>query len=162
MSRPERPGETSRRVIEVARGYGLSRYWVHQLVNLYYVEGPAAFESHSRRPHHHRHVVSAEVEDKIVGLRKSLSRRGYDAGAGTIAEHLTRDPTITNVPAISTIWCILHKRGFVTPEPHKRPRSAWKRFAADLDDHSRLLLASRDYQPRGVKCGNSPENRLKV
>src|ERR1700756_5246676 len=62
-----------------------------------------------------------------------------------------------------------HKRGFVTPQPHKRPRSAWKRLVADqptelwqadvthwhladdteieilniLDDHSRLALASR-------------------
>ncbi len=102
-------------------------------------------------------------------LRKSLSKQGYDAGAATIAEHLARDPAIADVPAVSTIWRILHKRGFVTPQPHKRPRSAWKRFAAEqpnelwqadvthwrladdtdveilniLDDHSRLALASR-------------------
>jgi len=25
-----------------------------------------------------------------------------------------------------------------------------------------VLDPTRDYQPRGVKCGNSPENRLKV
>ncbi|MCV7377855.1 transposase [Mycobacterium alsense] len=156
---------------EVARDYGLSRYWVQQLVSRYHADGVAAFEPRSRRPHHHRHAVSAEVEDRIVRLRKSLSKKGYDAGAATIAEHLTRDPTITNVPATSTIWRILHKRGFVTPQPHKRPRSAWKRFTADqpnqlwqadvthwrladgtdveilniLDDHSRLLLASRAY-----------------
>jgi transposase InsO family protein len=75
---------------------------------------------------------------------------------------------MTDVPAVSTIWRILHKRGFVTPQPHKRPRSAWKRFVADqpnelwqadvthwrladdteveilniLDEHSRLALAS--------------------
>ncbi len=153
---------------EVARDYELSRYFVHQLVTRYHAEGPAAFEPRSRRPHHHRHAISAEVEDRIVRLRKSLSKRGYDAGAATIAEHLTRDPTIAEVPAVSTIWRILHKRGFVTPQPHKRPRSAWKRFAADqpnqlwqadvthwrladdteaeilniLDDHSRLALAS--------------------
>ena len=116
---------------EVARDYGLSRYWVHQLVSRYHADGAAAFEPRSRRPHHHRHAVSAEIEDRIVRLRKSLSKQGYDAGAATIAEHLTRNPTIADVPAVSTIWRILHKRGFVTPQPHKRPRSAWKRFVAD-------------------------------
>jgi transposase InsO family protein len=160
---------------EVARDYGLSRYWVHQLVCRYHTDGAAAFEPRSRRPHHHRHAVSAEVEDRIVRLRKSLSKQGYDAGAATIAEHLTHYPTVADVPAVSTIWRILHKRGFVTPQPHKRPRSAWKRFVADqpnelwqadvthwrladdteveilniLDDHSRLLLASRAYYTVG-------------
>jgi transposase InsO family protein len=153
---------------QVARDYDLSRYWVHQLVTRYHADGPAAFEPRSRRPHHHSRAVSADVEERIVRLRKSLSKQGYDAGAATLAEHLTRDPTIADVPAVSTIWRILHKRGFVTPQPHKRPRSAWKRFVADqpnelwqadathwrladdteieilniLDDHSRLALAS--------------------
>ncbi len=93
---------------------------------------------------------------------------GYDAGAATIAEHLTRDPAVTKVPAVATIWRVLSRRGFITPQPHKRHRSAWKRFCADqpnelwqadvthwhladgttaeilnlLDDHSRLVLAS--------------------
>ena len=34
---------------------------------------------------------------------------GYDAGAATIAEHLARDPAVTNVPAVSTIWRILSR-----------------------------------------------------
>jgi transposase len=153
---------------EVARDYRVSRQWVHELVKRYGTDGSAAFEPRSRRPHRHRHVVSAETEDRIVRLRKSLSKQGYDAGAATIAEHLGRDPAVTKVPAVSTIWRILHKRGFVTPQPHKRPRSAFKRFVADqpnelwqadvthwqladdteveilniLDDHSRLALAS--------------------
>ena len=116
---------------DVARDYGVSRFWVHQLVNRYYAEGAAAFEPRLRRPHHHRHAVSAETEDTIVRLRKTLTKQGYDAGAQTIAEHLARDRAIIDVPAVSTIWRILHKRGFVTPQPHKRPRSAWKRFVAD-------------------------------
>jgi transposase InsO family protein len=72
------------------------------------------------------------------------------------------------VPAVSTIWRILSRRGFVTPQPQKRPRSSRKRFFAEqpnerwladithwglahgaeveilniLDDHSRLCLAT--------------------
>lgn len=33
-------------------------------------------------------------------------------------------------PAVSTIWRILSRRGFVTPQPQKRPRSSFVRFEA--------------------------------
>ena len=36
---------------EVARDYGVSRYWVQQLVRRYLVEGEAAYQPRSRRPH---------------------------------------------------------------------------------------------------------------
>lgn len=59
----------------VARDYDVSRYWVQQLVRRYRVEGEAAFEPHSRRPHSSPHAVPAAVEDEIVRLRKELSRQ---------------------------------------------------------------------------------------
>jgi transposase InsO family protein len=153
---------------DVARDYDLSRQWVHQLVARYQTDGAAAFQPRSRRPHSNARALSAALEDKIVRLRKTLDKAGYDAGAATIAEHLARDPDVTKAPALSTIWRILARRGFITPQPHKRPRSAWKRFTAAqpnelwqadvthwhladgtqaeilnlLDDHSRLALAS--------------------
>jgi transposase InsO family protein len=151
----------------VAREYGISRYWVQQLVHRYQREGPAAFEPRSRRPHSNPRAVDLEVEDLIVRLRKTLTRKGVDAGAETIAAHLEADG-ISPVPAVSTIWRILSRRGFVVTQPQKRPRSSWKRFAADqpnerwqadithwrladrteveilnvIDDHSRLCMAS--------------------
>ncbi|HEX4688609.1 MAG TPA: IS481 family transposase [Nocardioides sp.] len=160
---------------EVARDYDVSRYWVHQLVQRYHAEGEAAFSPRSRRPHHSPHAVTAEQEERIVRLRKELSRQGLDAGADTIRTHLARrtprSKTSTSPsppPAVSTIWRILTRRGFVTAQPHKRPKSSWRRFAAEqpnerwqadtthwqladgtpveilnlLDDHSRLALAS--------------------
>jgi transposase InsO family protein len=153
---------------EVARDYGLSRYWVQQLVKRYESEGAAAYQARSRRPHRNPRAVDAAVEDAIIRLRKTLTKHGYDAGAATIAEHLTRDPAIAKAPAVATIWRVLSRRGFVVPQPHKRPRSAWKRFCAEqpnelwqadvthwqladhtgvdilnlLDDHSRLAIAS--------------------
>lgn len=157
---------------EVARDYRVSRYWVQQLVNRYAVEGEAAYTPRSRRPHHSPHAVSTAVEDEIVRLRKELSRQGLDAGADTIRTHLARrsvscGPDRPHPPAVSTIWRVLIRRGFVTAQPQKRPRSSWHRFQAEqpnerwqadtthwqladgtdveilniLDDHSRLALA---------------------
>jgi transposase InsO family protein len=152
---------------EVACDYDVSRYWVQQLCHRYALEGAAAFEPRSRRPHHNPRAIGVVLEDKIVRLRKTLDKHGYDAGAATIAEHLTRDPAVTNVPAVSTIWRILSRRGFLAAQPHKRPRSAWKRFQAQqpnqlwqadvthwrladhteveildlIDDHSRVAIA---------------------
>jgi transposase len=102
---------------EVARDYDVSRYWVQQLVKRYETEGAAAFEPRSRRPHHNPRALGDTVEDKIVRVRKTLAKLGYDAGAATIAGHLARDPAVTKVPAVSTIWRILARRGFITPQP---------------------------------------------
>jgi transposase InsO family protein len=153
---------------EVARDYEVTRTWVQQLCKRYRAEGAAAFEPRSRRPRHNPQAVDAGLEEEIVRLRKTLDKQGYDAGAATIAAHLARDPSVAKVPAVSTIWRILKRRGFVTPQPHKRPRSSWKRFCAQqpnqlwqadvthwrladhteveildiIDDHSRLAVAS--------------------
>jgi transposase InsO family protein len=151
---------------EVARDYGLSRRWVQKLVARYQAEGEAAFEPRSRRPHSNPHRIGEDVEDAIVALRKQLSEAGHDAGADTIAWHLRQ--RTGSAPSVATIWRVLSRRGFVTPQPHKRPRSSWHRFQAELpnelwqadithwaladgreveildiiDDHSRLLVGA--------------------
>jgi transposase InsO family protein len=162
---------------EVARDYGVSRVWVQKLVKRYLAEGESAFEPRSRAPHHSpRRVVTDGLEERIVELRKQLTDQGLDAGAETIRWHLQREGRPS--PATATIWRTLSRRGFVTPQPHKRPRSSWRRFSADqpnecwqadithwpltsgveaeilntLDDHSRLLVTS---SARGVfKAGD--------
>ena len=151
---------------EVARDYGVSRRWVITLVGRYLVEGEAGLVARSRRPHTSPGRTPEAIEDEIVAIRKDLDKNGHEAGAATIAEHLHRRHGAA--PAVSTIWRILTARGFVTPQPHKRPKSSYLRFAAEqpnerwqtdithwtladgteveilhwLDDHSRLLLAS--------------------
>jgi len=75
---------------EVARDYGVSRYWVQILVKRFEVEGEAAFEPRSRRPHTSPRAVDLAVEDQIVRLRKELSKQGLEAGADTIRTHLAR------------------------------------------------------------------------
>lgn len=151
---------------EIAREYGVSRRWVITLVQRYLAEGQAGLEPRSRRPAHSPQRTSQVLEDEIVELRKELDRGGHEAGAATIAFHLYLRHG--HSPAVSTIWRILSARGFVTPQPHKRPKSSYVRFEAAqpnerwqvdithwaladgteveilnmLDDHSRLCVAS--------------------
>jgi transposase InsO family protein len=151
---------------EVARSYGLSRPWVHELVRRYLAEGDAGLEPRSRRPHTSPTRITEALEDAIVALRKELLDQGLDAGAHTIAFHLAGRRDV--VPSVSTIWRILSRRGFVTPQPQKRPKSSFIRFEAAMpnerwqadithwqlldgtdveilnivDDHSRFLVGS--------------------
>jgi transposase InsO family protein len=151
---------------EVAREYRVSRQWVHELVERYEVDGEVGLEPRSRRPRASPKQTPMELEDEIVELRKKLSEQGLDAGAHTLAYHLAeRHDT---VPSVATIWRVLVRLGFVTPQPQKRPRSSFIRFCAYqpnerwqadithwsladgagadilniIDDHSRLLVAS--------------------
>jgi transposase InsO family protein len=152
---------------EVARSHGVSKSWVGKLVARFREGGYAATEPRSRAPRTIPHRTPAELEDQIVALRKELAEQGLDAGAETIHYHLA--PRCDRVPSVSTIWRVLRRRGFVTPQPHKRPRSSWVRFEAQLpnecwqsdvthwaladgtgveivnfiDDHSRLAVGSR-------------------
>jgi transposase InsO family protein len=151
---------------EVARDYGVSRRWVITLVQRYLAAGDQGLEPRSRRPLTSPQRTAGDLEDEIIKIRKTLDRGGHEAGAATIAFHLQQRHG--TAPAVSTIWRILTARGFVTPQPHKRPQSSYVRFTADqpnqrwqtdithwtladgtdveilhwLDDHSRLLLAS--------------------
>ena len=70
------------------------------------------------------------MEDGIVELRKALTDEGLDAGAHPIAYHLTKRHGAG--PWVATIWRILSRRGFVTPQPQKRPRSSFVRFEAQM------------------------------
>jgi len=108
----------------VARGYGISRFWVQTLVKRFHSEGEAAFEPQSPRPHHNPRAVGLEVEDQIIRLRKQLSKNGLDAGAETIAAHLATAGV--GGPGSGGLYDLADhvRRGFVTPQPQKRPRSS--------------------------------------
>jgi len=155
-----------RSVRDVAGATGRSKSWVQRHCTLYRSGGEAALVPHKRGPKAPPNQTPAVVEDAIVALRKELVELGLDAGARTIAYHLASAKPM--VPAISTIHRILVRRGFVTAQPHKRPRSSWQRFEAALpnecwqtdmthwhlkderhveivnfiDDHSRAVMAS--------------------
>ena len=150
---------------EVARDYGISKSWVSKLVARYRVEGEAAFEPRSRRPHRSPTAIDAETVALIVELRTGLVSHGLDAGCETIAWHLEHDHGIG--VSTSSIHRHLTAAGLIEPEPEKRPKSSYLRFNAEMpnqcwqsdfthwrladgtgieilawiDDHSRLALS---------------------
>src|SRR5918996_774822 len=113
---------------EVARSHGVSKSWVAKLVARYRAGGYEAIAPRSKAPLKVANKSPAELEDRVVRLRKELTDEGFDAGAHTIHYHLARDDPAP--PSVSTIWRILKRRGFVTPQPHKRPKSSYVSFEA--------------------------------
>ena len=156
---------------EVAREYRVARSWVYKLVARYRAEGEAAFEPRSRRPRSSPAAIGPAAQGLIVSLRKELDGQGLDAGAHTIAWHLERHHGLRVSPA--TVHRYLARAGLAGPEPRKRPRSSWVRFAAEqpnecwqsdfthwplaggqgaeilawIDDHSRYALSLTAHAP---------------
>src|ERR1700689_2002524 len=120
-----------RPVAELARQHGVHPSWLYKLIRRYNLEGEAGVAARSGRPPHSPTRSPAGFEDEAVAIRKELSEHGFDAGATTIREHLVRRHPDEAVPSVSSIWRILRARGFVTPQPHKRPKSSYTRFVAD-------------------------------
>ncbi len=118
-----------RPVSEVARTYGVARSWVYALLARYAAEGEAAYGARSRRPKTSPRAVSDATVSLITELRKELAGQGLDAGPATIAWHLAHHHQITVSPA--TVARYLARAGLVTPEPSKRPKSSYIRFAAE-------------------------------
>lgn len=152
---------------QAATRFGVTRQWVHTLVNRYDTDGPDGVTPRSRAPKHRPGTTPTDVRDRIIELRRGLVNQGADAGPVTIAWHLEQEGHRT--VSTATIRRILHAAGLVTPAPEKRPRSSYIRFQADLpnecwqadithwhlasgnrveildflDDHSRFLLDIR-------------------
>jgi transposase InsO family protein len=157
-------------VTAAARAYGLSRQHIYRLLKRYQRGGLDAVDPRSRRPASNPRAISDDVIAAVVLLREQLSADGLDAGPLTLQTHLAaRD---LSVPSTATIRRILHHHGLITSQPRKRPRSSYRRFAADqpneswqsdfthwpladgsdteilnwLDDHSRYLLCCTAYR----------------
>lgn len=154
-------------VSALCRELGITRETFYVWKRRYDAEGLAGLEPRSRAPKHSPGRISPAIEDRIVELRKELDEQTGDHGPASIQWHL-HQRGIRPVPSQATIWRALTRRGFVTPEPRKRPKSSWHRFEADrpnelwqadctdwtiatglvkilsfLDDHSRVALRVR-------------------
>ena len=119
-----------RSIREVARSYGVSKSWVYELARRYRDGGELALAPRSTAHKTNPRQMSSDFEEEVVRLRKQLGDLGTDAGAETIHWHLAK--THAHPPSVSAIYRALRRRGFITPEPRKRPKASYVRFEADL------------------------------
>ena len=124
----------NRPVAHVAAQYGVSESWLFELLARYKAEGDAAFEPHSRRPHSVPTTTPTETIDLILELREKLTTTGLDAGPDTIKWHLEHHHS--TVVSRATISRYLARHGLVVPEPKKKPKSAYIRFAAAMPNET--------------------------
>ena len=114
---------------QVARDYGVSQSWISRLIARYTLDGDAAFEPRSRRPHTSPTRLPQATIDLIIALRTELTGKGLDAGPHTIAWHLQHHHRLD--VSVASISRHLHAAGLIQPSPHKRPKSSYIRFAAE-------------------------------
>jgi transposase InsO family protein len=159
-------------VAEFCRSVGISRTAFYKWRARFRAGGVQGLLDRSRRPVTSPGATTLVVEDAVVRWRKELQNKGCDCGPQSIRWKLEKDPQFpdpTTLPSRATIARILSRRGLVTPQPRKRPRSSYRRFtyprpnecwqsdwtewaladrspvaiAGTLDDHSRYLVGLR-------------------
>jgi transposase InsO family protein len=145
----------------------ITRKTFYKWADRYRRDGLAGLEQQSRRPNSSPRRISPMIEDAIIEIRKRLQDEGVDCGADAIKGELSCQGT-QRPPSEATIWRVLVRRGFIVPEPRKRPKSSIRRFEAPapnewwqidatewhladgtkveilniIDDHSRVLVDS--------------------
>lgn len=154
-------------VARFCRENGVSRSWFYKVRAKALAEGTwAAMELGSHRPATSPAQTPEDVAALAVKIRRELAADGKDCGPLSVAALMRRRGLVP--PSRATLARIFTRAGEVVPAPRKKPRSAYRRFAAAapnelwqidatewpmaagrkatifqvIDDHSRLALAS--------------------
>lgn len=115
-------------VARFCREHAVSRSWFYEVRARGAAEGPLAAMARRRRDLGIRSplAIPLGVEEAAVLIRKELADQGWDHGPVTVRHHLLEQGL--DAPAVSTLARVFTRRGMVTPQPQKRPRSATRRF----------------------------------
>ena len=74
---------------------------------------------------------------RIYGVRIRVSETLVADGNGRRTDHsIVAGCFFPGLAGPSTIHRVLVRRGFVTPQPQKRPRNSWTRFESDLPNET--------------------------
>ena len=108
---------------EVARRYGVVRRTVHEWCAVGGFYGLAGLADRSSRPQTGPHQMPAEIEVRIVELRRAHP----SWGPRTIGYHLSKEG-IGPVPSRSAIYRSLVRHRLLDPEARRKRRSDYKRW----------------------------------
>jgi len=110
-------------VTEVARRYGVARQTVHDWLRRYGREGMAGLVDRSSKPQSCPHQTPAEIEVRIVELRRA--HPGW--GPRTIGYQLEREG-VAPVPSRSAIYRSLVRHRLLDPKQRRKRRSDYRRW----------------------------------
>ena len=108
--------ERSHSVADLCRGFGISRKTGYKFIGRFRREGLPGLADRSRRPHHPPAMVSREVADAILAMR----RRHPGEGAQKLLERLRRRHPQMALPAASTAHEIIRRNGLVVARRRRR------------------------------------------
>lgn len=152
-------------VTEVARRHGVTRQTVHRWLRRYAASGIAGLADDSSRPASCPHQMAAQVEARIVELRRA--HPGW--GPRTIAHYLGREQA-GPLPSRSSIYRCLVRHRLIDPQRRRKRREDYRRWerlrpmelwqmdvmggvkledggelklVSGLDDHSRYCVSAK-------------------
>jgi transposase InsO family protein len=154
-----------RTVKDVAAGWSVSRQTLHAWLGKYEADGLEGLGDRSRRPRSCPHQMPAELEARVLEMRRAHPYWG----ARRIAVELARRKAVP-LPSESAVYRALVRAGLIEPARRRRRKDSWKRWErgramelwqmdmvggfliADgtsakaltgLDDHSRMCVSAR-------------------
>jgi transposase len=110
-------------VSDVARRFGVARQTVHDWLRRYGREGMAGLVVRSSKPLSCPHQTRAEIEVRIVELRRAHP----SWGPRTIGYHLEKEG-VSPVPSRSAIYRSLIRHRLLDPKARRKRRSDYKRW----------------------------------
>jgi hypothetical protein len=114
-------------VAVLCRRLGISRQSFYAYQQRFQADGIVGLLPRSRAPGSRPTQTPLPLEDLLVATRADLQVQGWDYGARSVRARLLRRGIA--VPSARTVHRIFVRRGLVDPQPQKRPRSSWRRFA---------------------------------
>lgn len=109
-------------VTDVARRYGVDRTTIHRWLVRYANEGLGSLENRSCKPERCSHQIPAEIEVRIIQLRRA--HPGW--GPRTILSALRKE--LDRPPSRSSIYRCLVRHRLIDPKPRRRRREDYKRW----------------------------------
>jgi transposase InsO family protein len=111
---------------DVATRYGVDRRTIHRWLTRYATQGLGALADRSHRPDTCPHQVAADVEARILELRRS--HPGW--GPRTILNKLRRE--LDQPPSRSSVYRCLVRHRLIAPKQRRRRREDYKRWERSM------------------------------